>query len=292
MYIRSCIDSKLRLILHILMYAVCADAYGAPHQGNIFTVSNNSESKNNIVLNINEIENFEIRISMFNMGRVKWYKKLPLALDYDNTQACDNSIKCIQTIKYQYVEIKEFKNRRQVKLLELLKSRKLGTHLFVLTSSKEDIAFSVHVRRDNSYTGYLTELIGVPFVYAPRFKAGVGHQTDLREGADCVATVIYGMRRMGVSIPYFAPSRLYDYTKLVGHSNNLSGVKIREGDILHFGFQTAVISRDTEPMHVLDSSDLVIHSYHEFVEEVPLSSLPYKNSKFDVLRWSNSNIML
>jgi hypothetical protein len=144
--------------------------------------------------------------------------------------------------------------------------------------------FELVVRRDDSYVGYLTELIGAPFVFWPVVVDGRGHQTDHRIGADCAAVVVYGQRRLGRAVRYVAPPALHRLARPVSPGVG-SQTWIREGDILHFGFQTAVVSRDLEPVGELDEHDLIIHSYHGLVDEVPFASLPYGRLPFVVLRW-------
>ena len=91
------------------------------------------------------------------------------------------------------------------------------------------------------------------FVFWPK-QIEHGHQTDLRLGADCSATVIYGKRRMGHSVGYVAPKGLLRYLEAVDTNS------VRVGDVLHFGFQTALLSQDTVPLGVLNDSDLILHS--------------------------------
>jgi hypothetical protein len=61
--------------------------------------------------------------------------------------------------------------------------------------------------------------------------------------------------------------------------------EVKPGDVLYFGFQTAVLSRDLPPLGRLDAGDLVIHTYHGVAEEIPLGRLPYRRSAVEVLRW-------
>jgi hypothetical protein len=212
----------------------------------------------------------------------KWFYSIPLPLDYDNTQCARSP--CIQQIKYREIELSGLAGKRTIHLDKIPQLNRLGTHNIVIKAQNKLSHLQIIVRRDDTYVGYLTELIGVPFVYAPTLTTG-GHQTDQRLGADCVALLIYGKLRQGYAIPYVAPPKLYDYTIKLGDSKHLSDIAIAEGDILHFGFQTAVISVDNPPRNILSDNDMVIHTFHKFAEEVPFAELPYKSSKFDVLRW-------
>ena len=106
----------------------------------------------------------------------------------------------------------------------------------------------------------------------------------MRLGADCVALVIYGQRRLGKNIPYVAPSLLAHYAEQVPPLQ--SGAQpVRPGDILHFGFQTAVLFEDNPPSGQLSDNDIVIQTYHTEAKLVPFARLPYHMSPFVVLRW-------
>ena len=99
-----------------------------------------------------------------------------------------------------------------------------------------DNAREVVIRRNDTYVGRITELIGTPFVFFPK-NTPKGHQTDLREGADCVSTLIYGQRRLGRRIPYVGPAGLDRFTALVPAKRGEQPIRV--GDVLHFGAQTA-----------------------------------------------------
>lgn len=135
------------------------------------------------------------------------------------------------------------------------------------------------VRRGDDYVGLATELLGVPFVHAPATLSDGTHQTDARLGADCVALVLYGRRRLGRHVPYGAPATLARYTTPVGTG------PVRRGDVLHFGFQTALLAEDRPPLGTLDAGDLVLHTFHGVAEEVTFGQLPYRRMQVRVLRW-------
>lgn len=221
-------------------------------------------------------------------GRVKWQYLRPLALDYDNTAGCDSGANCVDIIEYEVLEIGSSNDTGHTLGNKTVKDYVSGegTYLFRSSDKKGVVLHRVAVRRGDDYIGHVTELIGVPFVYYPSDEHDLGHQTDRGLGADCVATLIYGKRRIGNVIPYVAPKRLYDYASKIGDSTVLDITKIEVADILHFGFQTAVVSKDAPPVGVLSDNDKVIHSYHEYVEEVEFGSLRYREMPFDILRWN------
>src|SRR5204863_2951015 len=117
---------------------------------------------------------------------------------------------------------------------------------------------AIVVRRDDTYAGYLTELVGTPFVFWP-----TGREVDERLGADCVALVIYGRRRLGRRVPYVSPRGLAKLTARVAAGRfprdpsrgSPAPVPIQVGDVVHFGFQTAVVVEDRPPRGVLTEHD-------------------------------------
>ena len=235
---------------------------------------------------IEETESFEIRVHGAEQV-LKWYELLPKPLDYDNTDLCapDSGPECSAPIEWYWKEIVEFRDHASVRTNEHQQYFQAGTHRLTVVSDELQLpnpepqqTTEIVIRRDNTYVGYATELIGVPFVFWPK-EIGPGHQTDLRLAADCVATVVYGKRRMGHQVGYFAPKGLLRY--LV----EIEPTSVMVGDVLHFGFQTALLSKDTEPIGVLNGSDIVLHSYHKLVEEIPLEQALYASQPFKVYRW-------
>lgn len=222
----------------------------------------------------------------------------PLAHDYNNVATCiPVSAGCVQPISYRRRELADLHGREEIATSELVKLLGLGTHWIAIeydphdktdhTETKERPApFQFIVRRNDSYVGYLTERLGVPFVYLPSLTPAGKHQTDAGLGADCVALVIYGQRRLGRKIPYMAPTALKRYTTLVAR-DDAGEQPVAEGDILHFGFQTAVVSSDRQRPGLLDDEDRVIHTYHGYAEEVPFASLRYGKSPFEARRWKS-----
>lgn len=226
-----------------------------------------------------------------------WFIMESLAHDYNNAANCiPVSTGCVQPISYRRRELADLHGRDVVTSSELVKILGLGTHWIAIesdTPAKTELIktkdrpalFQLNVRRDDSYVGYLTERLGLPFVYLPSLTPAGEHQTDAGLGADCVALVIYGQRRLGRTIPYMAPTALKRYSTLV--PRNAAGEQpVAEGDILHFGFQTAVVSSDRQRPGLLDDEDQVIHTYHGHAEEVPFASLQYGKSPFEVRRWN------
>ena len=235
------------------------------------------------------------------LSAIRWYVAMPIAEDYDNYRYCgEHPAKgCHQPIHYIQRELPELRGQLSFDIKSLHTFASPGTYLIGIdTDSSETLPgreiaeleaqrlFKLVIRRDDTYVGYLTELFGVPFVLWPQLLPGKGHQTDLQLGADCVALVIYGMRRKGFQIPYVAPTALSRFMTVISDADGTGARRIRVGDVLNFGFQTAVVAEDREPLGVLSDNDLIIHTYHGVAEEIPFSKLPYRNHPFEILRWS------
>jgi hypothetical protein len=245
----------------------------------------------------------------------RWFVARPRVQDYDNTIRCtppEIQRGCHEPISYDFVEVLELRgalsaDARNAPLLAALGSHRIAVKLKwegreIVSRGLGDASdldrvvpemFEILVRRDDTYVGYLSELFGVPFVLGPARVPGVGHQTDRRLGADCVALVIYGRRRLGEPFGYVAPRALKRWMTLVGVADALVGDDdrvadvgmVRPGDVLDFGFQTAVLSKINSARGRLEPSDLVIHTFHGVAEEVHLCELPYRHHRVEVLRW-------
>ena len=141
----------------------------------------------------------------------------------------------------------------------------------------EDV-FQVVVRADDTYVGFLQELLGTPFVLLPRHLPE-GHQTDLRVGGDCAALAAYGRRRMGEDIPYQGPRGLFAHLLPVPYG------RMRTGDILHYGEQVQVVFEDRGRKGFSDPEDLVIQSWHPWPRIVSRDSSGWEGRPFRVFRF-------
>ena len=227
---------------------------------------------------------------------LRWYVAVAEPRDYNNVTTCGMKMRpgCAAPITYRYIELPHHRGSTDLDTEHVSELQKAGTHRVLSLRDSDEfpadtaslLATSIElvVRRDDSYVGHLTELIGVPFVFLPRKLPELGHQTDARIGADCAALVIYGRRRMGEPVPYVAPQGLVHFTEVVSQEDG-DRQPVIAGDILHFGYQTAVLSQDLEPLGFLSENDLVIHTYHGLAEETAVASLPYRNSPMQVRRW-------
>lgn len=217
----------------------------------------------------------------------RWYLLQPAAGDYQNPLPCPKKGDCAVPIRYTWIELTALRGQTSVEVSSVPELRTPGTHRvrpsgtpLLEVATPEDLpgAVEVVVRRDDTYVGYASELIGVPFVLNPTLGPDGRHQTDAREGADCVALVIYGQRRLGRDIPYVAPAALERWTAPVTGP-------VQAGDVLHFGFQTAILAEDRGTVGVVDAPDLVLQTWHGLAEILPFGELTYRDAPLQVLRW-------
>jgi hypothetical protein len=141
-----------------------------------------------------------------------------------------------------------------------------------------DQVFQVVVRADDTYVGYLQEMLGTPFLMTPR-RLPEGHQADLRLGTDCASLAAYGRRRMGETIPYKGPTGLLDHLATVPEG------QMRSGDILHYGAQVQIVFEDRGHIGHPDGEDLVIESWHPFPRIVRQDSSGWEGHGFRVMRF-------
>lgn len=224
-------------------------------------------------------------------SETRWYRLKAVPLDYNNVTACgQKSADCLAPIRYRWEKLDALDGTVELHVGTLPQIFPVGTHRIRPVDGAmgarpvPNNAREVVIRRNDTYVGRITELIGTPFVFFPK-NTPKGHQTDLREGADCVSTVIYGQRRLGRRIPYVGPAGLDRFTALVPAKRGEQPIRV--GDVLHFGAQTAVVSQDLPPLGVLGPEDRVIHAHHRTVEEIPWGELPYATAAFEVRRWQN-----
>ena len=241
-----------------------------------------AQAKQPIYLREGEVLRIEVAVPS-----PRWYALMPVAADYANPLPCPATGDCAVELRYTWTELPALAGQSTIDVSSVPELRTPGTHRIrpsaeplPALASVYDIAdtFELVVRRDDTYVGYASELIGVPFVLNPTNRPDGTHQTDARVGADCVALVIYGQRRLGHMVPYVAPSALDRYTEPVQGP-------IQAGDVLHFGFQTAILAEDRGVIGVLDDPDRVLQTWHGLAEILVFGALPYKDAPVTALRW-------
>lgn len=219
-------------------------------------------------------------IDLVTKEQVRWVLYKPVHREYDNLK---NGAYTISEIEYQ---VKPLRNNITDKI-----SLKLSPGTYTIGISNSDTALStfeplhltrkdviqIVVREEDSYLGYLTELIGLPFVLPPKSLGAFGYQTDLRVGTDCAELAIYGARRMGKNIPYCGPRGLLEYVEITN--------ELKNGTIIHYGYQVSVLYEDGGIRGKLDNEDLLIHAYQDKVAIEKLGDIELSKKEFKLYKW-------
>ena len=161
------------------------------------------------------------------------------------------------------------------------------------------------VRSDDTYPGFLTELINTPFIMAPRSTPAGFHQADDRLGCDCAAFAVYGKRRQGFDYRYLGPWGILEYLEPVfdelfhpvateGHFvyRSADGLpaeigegKLQPGCILHFGEQVSVFLSDEGVEGLLDSDDLLFQSWFDGPHICRVGENGFPGNPVRIYRW-------
>ncbi len=154
------------------------------------------------------------------------------------------------------------------------------------------------IRPDDSYTGYLFELINTPFIMAPRATPGGAQQSDSRLGTDCAGLAVYGRRRMGdEGAHYLGPRGIVpmleritegEYRLTEGIFRTTGGEPApapERGEILHFGEQVSIFLEDLGTEGILDGEDLVIQSWFDGPHVCPVKSCGFAGNTVVLYRW-------
>jgi hypothetical protein len=158
----------------------------------------------------------------------------------------------------------------------------------------------VAFRKDDSYLGYLGDLVNTPYIFGSAGPDG-DNQTDNLVGSDCADFAVYGRRRMGLNIAFTSS---YDFDRTAPLSatavaldaagvaktsdgRTLAPAAARPGDVLHFpnSRHVAVLYEDREPLGVLDQNDLMFHTCWAPPKIEPIgasgcASLPWRVLRF------------
>lgn len=212
-----------------------------------------------------------------------WVFYNPILKEYNNLT---NGAKYLEKIEYTTTLISNKKNNTIV-----FDNLTPGAYYIGILSQPESIQFAssdpihlthkniiqVVVRENDSYIGFLTEQLGLPFILPPKIIGKYGHQTDLRIGTDCAELAIYGKRRIGYKIPYCGPKRLLNYLNPTN--------KLVQGTIIHFGYQVSILYEDKGIIGKLDGEDLIIHAFEDEVKIERLGDTELKNKEFKLYNW-------
>ena len=156
----------------------------------------------------------------------------------------------------------------------------------------------ISLRPDNSYTGYLYELINTPFIMAPRATPEGFNQADSRLGTDCAGLAVYGRRRMGYTrVHYLGPRGILPYLEQIDSNeyHNTNGIFISEtgdtakapeiGEILHFRSQVSIFFEDRGIPGILDIEDLLIQSWFNGTHICRIEDNGFTDYPLKLYRW-------
>lgn len=249
------------------------------------------------------------------------YSIKPVLFAYDNTPKPGSSPNVLKpvNIEYEFIEIKEKLDSNIIRL-QMYTS---GTFYYLIgvpgynrkriwASSPLHMQYKgkiiqIAVRSDDTYTGYLSELLNTPFVMSPYLVYGRHHQVDERMGSDCASFAAYGMRRMGYSVNYSGPNGIKKYLKYISRSVkknefngyncyfdkddkpiNLIKYKISKGDIIHFEEQVSVFYEDKGLIGYLDENDLLIQSWGVTPYITTIKDCSFDGRIFTIYKWDLS----
>lgn len=245
-----------------------------------YSINNQEISNASVIFTIKEDT-----IDLYCSGDAYWIYYKPELKEYENFQ---NGKMSLSNINYTAEWITDNKTNH-IKL----KNLNPGTYYIGITNDNAETQIEsflpIHltnnniiqlvVRENDTYIGYLSELLGTPFILPPKLLGVYGHQTDMRIGTDCAELAIYGKRRMGYNIPYCGPAGIVKY---LVPTNDL-----KEGTIIHFGFQVSVLYKDNGQVGQLDDQDLVIHAYRDKVSIDKLGDTGLLQYTYKLYKWKN-----
>ncbi len=165
-------------------------------------------------------------------------------------------------------------------------------------------------RKDETYIGYLTELLNTPFIIAPMVTGDGYHETDIRMGSDCAAFAIYGRRREGYQVSYCGPRGIYKYLREIGKgpllpkkalntetyvNKDSQSIKvgvdgIERGDIVHFGDQVSVFYEDLGLNGLLDKDDLLFQCYKDAPHITSIAHSGFYPKPIRIFKWKNGQM--
>ena len=216
-----------------------------------------------------------------------WFFYNPVLKEYNNLL---NGANYLEEIEYKTTLVSDRKSNR----IEM-NNLKPGTYYIGVLSQPEFIKIAssnpihltnkniiqVVVRANDSYLGFLTEQLGLPFILPPKMVGKYGHQTDLRIGADCAELAIYGRRRMGYNIPYCGPNGILKYLDTTD--------SVSDGTIIHFGYQVSIVYKDKGEIGRLDGKDLIIHAINDRVKIEEFRNSDLKDKEFKLYNWKTKS---
>jgi cell wall-associated NlpC family hydrolase len=172
----------------------------------------------------------------------------------------------------------------------------------------DDDVHRISVRLDDSFTGWLTSLFNLPYIYGSSGSTSLNHQTEKHIGSDCADFIVGGYRKAGHEIPYTSAAGLTKFTDTIVRENNMYsdgenyydgirplnfGSDVRVGDLILFGkSHIGVIAGDKSnpkseykggPDKRFNKYDLVMHTLFD----VPIIENMARFGSGSILRWKD-----
>jgi hypothetical protein len=266
---------------------------------------------------------------------ISWYEIQPKLQEYSNLWSRSNTKEGnihLEPIDYIKKPLPEYTHKKCLDFSRTTKKNNLGTYYvtaevilegksfdqintFFSETSPLSQKYSFKIvqivrRKDDTYIGYLTELLNTPFIIAPMMTQYGYHETDIRMGSDCAAFAIYGKRRQGYRVPYCGPRGIYKYLSEIGkgplRSKKAFGTEIyvnkdaqsvtvgvdgiERGDIVHFGDQVSVFYEDLGINGFLDKDDLLFQCYKDAPHVTSIANSGFYPKPIRTFKWKNEQM--
>jgi hypothetical protein len=159
----------------------------------------------------------------------------------------------------------------------------------------------VALRRGDDFLGRLSELFNTPYIWGSAGTKPADHQAERLIGSDCADFMVYGARRLGKNLRYRASWHIPEASREIARAEKVDaknryldkagkpitigqdGVHI--GDLLLFKGHVGALAEDRAPVGILDTNDVILHTYWAPPAEEPLSATAYSQSRLRVQRW-------
>jgi cell wall-associated NlpC family hydrolase len=159
-----------------------------------------------------------------------------------------------------------------------------------------DAVLRVSIRRDDSLIGFMTEMMGQPYVWASAGLTDATHQSERLEGSDCADLMVYGARRAGKRIAYTWTGGLPAVSKLLasgtrgedGIYRDKRGKPLpypQEGDLILFPRHVGALTQDKGTKGVLDDQDIMLHTLFDSPKEQPIADSGYADTAVEIRRF-------
>lgn len=245
-----------------------------------------------------------LRLNQPLAGAIQWYAVKATQKEYNLMEGKGFATKAEQNIYYSETPLLFLKGRTTVNGQELKSlfdsltgwgTVRIFAEVIQNKQSYRSNMLTLIRRKSNDFTGWLTEIFNLPYIFGSAFLRNGGRQgPDTLYGAECATFIIYAIRKSGVMIPYVDPGNLKKYLKTeavvdgfkngVAYNSNgpvkIRDIQIKKGLLLHFGSHVAALYKDKAPFHVLSKNDLVIHQLEGFGEIKKLGDLQQAQKPF------------